>query len=398
MIHRIAAVLLCFAWAGCASAEEEKWISTWASAQQVPEPQNSLPADSLHDATLRQIVHPARGGTRFRLHLSNAFGTAPLIIDAVAVARSIDPATARIGRAVSVTFSGRPAVTIPAGADYLSDEIAFDLPTGASLAVSLHLPEQPVGQTGHPGSRATSYVIAGNHVADADPGGGRPVEHWYLLSGVDVRAPVGTAVVAAFGDSITDGHGSTVNGDDRWPDDLARRGVVTLNLGIGGNHLLTDGLGPNALARFDRDVLARPGVRSVIVLEGINDLGNLAREHPVAGEAHAVLVERMVAAYGQLIQRAHASGLRILGGTLLPFAGSDYYHPDAATEADRQAVNLWIRTPGHFDAVIDFDQVMRDPKDPSRLRADYDCGDHLHPSPAGYRAMADAIPLAEVKP
>jgi len=395
--YRIAAALLGLAWAACAPAEDY-WIETWASAQQIPEPQNSLPDESLHDATLRQIVHPARGGTHFRLRLSNAFGTQPLIVDAVTAARSEDPATARIATPVRVNFSGRPSVTIPAGADYLSDDISLDLPTGSSLAVTLHLPEPPARQTGHPGARATSYLLAGNHVADADLDGAKPVEHWYQLSGVEVRAPAGTAVVAAFGDSITDGHGATLNGDDRWPDDLARRGAVVLNLGIGGNHLLTDGLGPSALARFDRDVLARPGVRSVIVLEGINDLGNLAREHPMPEAAHADLVARMVAAYEQLIERAHDRGLRIAGGTLLPFVGTDYYHPDAATEADRQAVNHWIRSPGHFDAVIDFDQVTREPKDLSRLRAEYDCGDHLHPSPAGYRAMAEAVPLDQVMP
>ena len=397
MKYRIAAALLSLAWAGCAPAEEN-WIAAWASAQQIPEPQNSLPDDSLRDATLRQIIHPALAGTHFRLRLSNAFGTAPLVIDAVSAARSVDPASARIAAPVAVSFSGRPSVTIPAGADYLSDEISLDLPAGASLAVSLHLPQPPARQTGHPGSRATSYVLAGNHVADADLAGARPVEHWYLLTGLEVRAPAGTAIVAAFGDSITDGHGATVNGDDRWTDDLARRGAVTLNLGIGGNHLLTDGLGPNALSRFDRDVLARPGVRSVIVLEGINDLGNLARDHAMPPEDHADLVGRMIAAYGQLIERAHDRGLRIVGGTLLPFVGSDYYHPDAATEADRRAINTWIRAPGHFDAVIDFDQITRDPKDSSKLRADYDCGDHLHPSPAGYQAMADAIPLTLVLP
>ncbi len=398
MTYRIVAALLCLAWMAHASAGDEMWVAVWASAQQVPEPQNSLADAALGDATLRQIVHPALGGKLFRLRLSNAFGTAPLAIDAVTAARSADPASARIASPVTVSFAGRPSVTIPAGADYLSDAIALDLPAGTSLAVSLHLPEPPARQTGHPGSRATSYLIPGDHVADPDLAGAKPVEHWYLLSGLESRAPAGTAVVAAFGDSITDGHGGTVNGDDRWPDDLARRGVPVVNLGIGGNHLLTDGLGPNALARFDRDVLARPGVRSVILLEGINDLGNLAREHRVPGEAHAALVERMIAAYGQLIERAHARGLRILGGTLLPFTGSDYYHPDAATEADRQAINRWIRTPGHFDAVIDFDQVTRDPKDPTRLRADYDCGDHLHPSPAGYRAMAEAVHLAAVPP
>ena len=191
------------------------------------------------------------------------------------------------------------------------------------------------------------------------------------------------------------------NGNDRWPDVLARRlqgagihGAGVLNEGIGGNHLLTDGLGSNALARFDRDVLGGTAVRDVIVFEGVNDLGGLARTRPASAAEHADLVARVIAAYEQMIVRGHAHGLRVIGGTITPYMGSDYYHPDAASEADRQAVNAWIRAAGHFDAVIDFDAVVRDAAHPERLRAEFDCGDHLHPSPAGYAAMANAIPLA----
>jgi lysophospholipase L1-like esterase len=167
-----------------------------------------------------------------------------------------------------------------------------------------------------------------------------------------------------------------------------------LNEGIGGNHLLTDALGPNALARFDRDVLAQVGVRYLIALEGVNDLGDLTRVAEMPSEAHAEMVRRILAAYEQMIVRAHGAGIEAIGATIMPYAGSAYYHPDAANEADRQAVNNWIRTPGHFDAVIDFDKVMRDPQQPDRLLPGYDCGDHLHPSPAGYRAMGEAVPLS----
>ncbi len=291
---------------------------------------------------------------------------------------------------------------IPAGASYWSDPVTLDAPALSSIAVSVYLPVAPKGQTSHPGSRATSYLVHGNHVGDAALADAQTTEHWFQLAGVAVEAAARDArAVVTLGDSITDGHGATTNGNDRWPDllaerlqaDPATRGVGVLNHGIGGNRLFVDGLGPNALARFDRDVLAQPGVRYLIVLEGINDLGTLTREAPVPGEAHAALVARMIGTYRQIVARAHAAGIKVYGATILPDGGSGYYHPDAQNEADRAAVNAWIRAPGHFDAVIDFDATMRDPAAPTKLRKDYDSGDGLHPSPVGYRAMAAAVPL-----
>jgi lysophospholipase L1-like esterase len=204
-----------------------------------------------------------------------------------------------------------------------------------------------------------------------------------------------------FGDSITDGYGVTTNGNNRWPDILATRlqadprtrGMGVLNAGIGGNRLLLDGLGPNAMARFDRDVLNQASVRYVILLEGVNDLGTLTRDQPASPEAHAALVAGMIASYDQMIRRARERGIKVYGATVMPFGGSGYYHPDASNEQDRQAVNAWIRTPGRFDAVIDFDRLMRDPANPGKLAPAYDSGDGLHPSLAGYKAMADAVPL-----
>ena len=227
------------------------------------------------------------------------------------------------------------------------------------------------------------------------------MEHWYQVSGVDVVGDDKGAGVVTLGDSITDGHGATTNGNDRWPDVLAARmqadrstrSMGLLNEGIGGNRLLLDGLGPNALARFDRDVLAQTAVKAVIVLEGVNDLGTLTRDHDVSPEEHAALVSRIEGAYAQMIERGHAHGVRVIGATILPYGGSKYYHPGPESEADRQAINAWIRGAGHFDAVVDFDKLTRDPAHADHLSPAYDSGDGLHPGPAGYKAMGDAVPL-----
>ncbi|KAB7644074.1 SGNH/GDSL hydrolase family protein [Polymorphobacter fuscus] len=380
------------------------WVASWAASQQIPEDRNALAPADLTDTTLRQLVHLSTGGRRVRVLVSNAFGTEALDIGAAHVARAPAPDSARIDPASdrALTFDGAPGVTIPAGASYWSDPVAIDAAPLSTLAITLHLPKPPARQTSHPGSRATSYLLAGNHVGAADLAGARTVDHWYQLASVAVDAPRDARAIVAIGDSITDGHGATTNGNDRWTDRLAERlqaapalrSVSVLNHGIGGNRVLQDGLGPNLLARFDRDVLAQPGVRYVILLEGINDLGGLTREAPVDQAAHDRLVARITGAYAQVVSRARAAGIKAYGATILPDGGSSYYHPDALNEADRAAVNAWIRTPGNFDAVIDFDALTRDPADPRRMRKDYDSGDGLHPSAAGYRAMADSIPLS----
>lgn len=384
------------------------WVGSWASSQQIPEPANALPPGELRDATLRQIVHLSIGGSELRVHLSNAFGTAPLHLDSLHIARPLSPSSDQIDVDTdrALTFAGSSEVIIPAGAEYISDPIEYPVVALSNLAISFHLNEPPAQQTGHPGSRATSYVVHGNLVSAATLPNATKVDHWYQIAGVDVTAPPNAASIVALGDSITDGHATTTNGNDRWTDVLAERlqgsaatnQIGVLNEGIGGNHLLVDGLGPNALARFNRDVLAQTGVRYVIVLEGVNDLGGLTRLGEVPTAEHEALVAHILAAYQQVILRAHAHGIEIIGGTITPYAGSDYYHPTARDEVDRNAVNAWIRAPGHFDAVIDFDKVMRDPSHPDRLLPSYDSGDHLHPSPAGYRAMANAILLSMFRP
>ena len=423
MIHNPlnpARIAACFAMAGIAlcsmsvaaqakhavrpTSTVQSWVGSWASSQQIPEPRNALDPADLTDATLRQIVHLTMGGKELRVHLSNAFGTAPLHISAAHIARPLSRSTGSIDVSTdrALSFSGSPDVTIPAGAEYVSDPIAYPVAAFDDLAISLYLEIPPDIQTSHPGSRATSFYVHGNQVSAVDLLNTKQVDHWFVISGVDVKAPSQAAAVVTLGDSITDGRGSTTNGNDRWPDDLARRfqaspttrTLSVLNHGVGGGRLLLYGNGPPALARIDRDVIAQTGVRYLIVFEGINDLGTLTADHEATQADHDALVKRIIGAYEQIVLRAHAHGIKVMGATITPDMEFATYHPTAANEADRQAVNAWIRAPGHYDAIVDFDKLVRDPANPDHLSANYDSGDHIHPSPSAYRAMADAIPLS----
>jgi len=402
---RLRALLLLLALAALAAplhaGSADGWTAAWTSAQMVPAGDQVVPGEWLDDATLREVVRVGLSGRRLRLRLSNVYGKEPLAIDGVTVAHSADNRTARIaGSVATVRFGGRADTVIPAGAEVWSDPVDLAVAAGGDLTVSLYEPKAPTPPTGHPGSRATTYFVHGNKVAAENLTGAQTAPRWLTIAGVEVFAPKARAI-AVFGDSITDGYGVQPDTNLRWTDHLAARlradrsfgPVAVLNAGIGGNRLLNDGLGPNALARFDRDVLSQPGVTHVIVLEGVNDLGTLTKDAPVTPEPHAALVARAIEALRQIALRARAQGIAAIGGTIMPFGTSRLYHPDAATEADRQAINAWIRAPGHFDAVIDFDAAMRDPANPSRLDPKLDSGDGLHPSLEGYRAMAAAVPL-----
>ncbi len=410
---KVAEIAMLLALASClwaqqgSAAKNDVWVSSWGASQQIPEPQNALPVDDMRDATVRQIVHLSLGGSALRVHLSNAFGREALHFTSVHIAAPVSPASAAIepGSDRALTFAGKPDVTIPPGAEYVSDPVEMPVAALSNIAVTSHLDEPPSPETGHPGSRSTTYYVHGDQVSAADLPDAKHVDHWYQLTEIDVQTKRGAAVVVALGDSITDGHASTTNGNDRWTDRLAKqlqasaktRNIGVSNQGIGGNHLLTDGLGPNVLERFDRDVLAPAGVRWVIVFEGVNDLGSLSRRGNATPEDHAELVARIIAAYQQIIERAHAHGLRVYGATITPFVGSFYAAPGSLGEQDREEVNQWIRAKGNFDAVIDFDAVVRDPEHPDRMLPAYDCGDHLHPGPAGYKAMGDAVSLSLFK-
>ncbi|MER6985131.1 SGNH/GDSL hydrolase family protein, partial [Streptomyces carpinensis] len=303
-----------------------------------------------------------------------------------------------LGSARPVTFGGRPGFDVPMGAQAVSDPLDFDVRPGTNLTVTLYLADGQASTsiTSHPGSRTTSYMLAGEHLADTDLPGATTADHWYFLSGLEVWSKNTTSATVVLGDSLTDGRGSTTNGNDRWPDRLQGRlrsragtaDIAVVNQAAGGNRVLHDGLGPNALARLDRDVLAQSGVDRLIVFEGVNDIGTADATEPAMKQVTADLI----GAYQQIVTRAHAQGIRVYGATLTPFGGNGYDDPAGVRESARQAVNRWIRTSGRFDAVIDFDRAARDPHNPRALLPAYDTGDHLHLDPAGYKVLADTVP------
>ena len=385
-----------------AHAANPRWVGSWGAAQQAADASRAIAPEDLQDATLRQVVRVTVGGDRIRVRLSNAFGAQPLRIVSARVALSAQPFSARIVAASDrpLLFGGSAEVTIPPGADYWSDPVPLKTPALASLAISLRFLGAPSIQTTHPGSRTVSYLLPGDHLSDEDMGDAKAIERWHQISGVDVAADAG-GVIVALGDSITDGNGVRPGAYSRWTDVLAERlqaspttrAMAVINAGIGGNRVLNNGIGPNAVARFERDVLSQSNVTHLIILEGVNDLGGLTRAQPAPPEAHADMVSNIIGAYRQMIGRARARGIRAIGATITPYGTSGYYHPGPENEADREAINAWIRAPGNFDAVIDWDRALRDPNNPTALRPDYSA-DGLHPSLAGYKAMADAIPLS----
>lgn len=411
----LAASLLSVSLAGCAALPGgaasqppagAHWVASWGSAQLVPEGQNELPAAQWQDASLRQIVRVSLGGQRLRVKLSNVFGAAPLVIDAGSVALATAPGKADVDAASlrPLRFGGAASVTIPAGGEYLSDPVDLAHAAGADLAISLHFTQAPARQTGHPGARATSFRVPGNEVQAAHWTQADTFTRWYQIAGVEVLAGPAAHTVVAIGDSITDGYGVKPDTYARWTDALAARlrgagmtDVGVVNAGIGGGRMLHDGLGPNLVARFDRDVLARPGVSHAIVMIGVNDFGVQHRNKEDSPAARAQLVDGLEQAYRQIVARAHERGVCVLGATITPYGGSGYYAPGPDNEADRLAYNRWIRTSGVVDGVVDFDAALRDPARPDHLQKALD-NDGLHPSsPSGYRAMADAVPLEQLK-
>jgi len=413
-----ASTVLAFALSGPAQADPAaNWLASWTASPQAVWGQDflfpsNIPA-TLDEQTVRQVARVSLGGKRVRIVLSNAYGHAPLTIKTASVALAGTASAIRPDSLHTITFGGRTSATIAAGAPLVSDPVALSVPDLARLTVSLHLPSHSAMDTFHWDGRATAWIAPGDqtratHINTEQPGVHTTTAR-LMLSAIEVEVPVaaaaGTPVVAVIGDSITDGASASLDADSRWPDLLAARlaphGVAVINAGISGGRLLSNGMGDNALARFERDVLAQPGVRTVIVLIGINDISWPC----TAFEARAPrpTLEELIAGYTQLIARAHSRGLRVIGTTLTPFEGalpgtplSDYYQPDK--DALRQQLNAWIRDSGSYDAVLDFDAWARDPAHPLRLQATYDSGDHLHPGDAGNRALADKIDLTLLLP
>ena len=410
-VHGAAAVLLLvgaiFATTPAQASEvpdRPAWTATWtASPQPLWEGDFALPVNvpgSLWNQTVRQVARVSVGGDRVRVRLSNEYGTTPLHVGAARIALAGDGVATVPGSSRALTFGGKASITIPPGAPAVSDPVALDVAALASLSVSLYLPRPTAVSTFHWDARQTAYVMAGDQVAADAPVPDSTLSARVFLTSILVERAAPTRTVVALGDSITDGATATMDADTRWPDFLAERlvddDIAVLNAGISGGRLLRDKMGSNALARFERDVLAQPGIAAVIVLIGINDISWNAMVF--APHDDPVAATEVIAGYRQLIARAKLHGVRIVGATLLPFGGALQDTPmagyfSAEKEQVRQAVNRWIRDSGEFDAVVDFDAVMRDPARPSRLLPAYDSGDHLHPGDAGNQAMAEAIDI-----
>jgi len=358
--------------------------------------------------TIRMVIRPTVGGERVRIRLSNAFGTSALKIGSAHIALSSQEAKVIPETDRPLTFAGKPSISIPPGAPALSDAVDLKVSRFTEIAVSIFLPEKTASSTVHFWGQHKTYISGtGDFSGKTEMPNGTTSASWYWLADVELWASDQTRATVTLGDSITDGVGATQGDYTDWPDLLANRlaaeqgdSIAVLNAGIGGNRILHDGAGVNALARFDRDVLAQPGVVNLIVLEGINDIGwphmrpklpdgTAPKEMPFVHEV--VSAQELIIGLQQVIERAHEHGIRVFGATLTPYEGADYYSEDG--EATRQAVNQWIRTSGAFDAVFDFDAAVRDPNHPSQFREGYHSGDHLHPSATGYKAMANAVDL-----
>lgn len=379
-----------------AISQETIWTGSWAAAPvAAPAPISDANPDG---TTYRDIVHLSLGGNAIRLRITNEFGTAPLTITSVHLALSADGARTQAGTDHPVTFGGAESVMIPTGALIVSDPVPMPVKPLTDLAVSLFVLTQPGTLTYHALGVSTNYIATGNATSSQDLEGATKISSWYLLKDVEVDAGSNAASVVTLGASITDGYHSTPDKNARWPDVLAARlqsnkatsNIGILNEGISGARLLHDITGPSALSRLDRDVLAQPGAKYLIIAIGTNDIGRTFFPLP-AHPNEGVTTEQLIWGYQQIVSRAHARGIKVFAGTINPYGGAAYYNTEG--EQMRKAINVFFRTSKVFDGVIDFDRVTQDPAHPENLLPAYDSGDHLHPNDAGYKAMADSINL-----
>jgi lysophospholipase L1-like esterase len=383
--------------AAAAASSRDNWVGAWGFPAisfiptKIPSSNTPPPPTDFDNATVRQIVRLSHRAQRIRIRISNEFGEQSMLLGSVHVALAGDDGSTIAGSDHALTFSGQPTPTIPAGAPLLSDPLDWDIPALTKLAISIYVP----GHIVPPAHRASEYVSApGNFVDAPSMPDATLVRSGALVSQVDIVSSAAPRAVVTFGDSITEGFGSSVNEFRSWSDRLAERLVnnpktrdwAVVNAGVNSNRLLHNGPGSGALTRFDRDVLSTPGVAAIILLEGINDIG-----YSTTLPSEAITPAQLIGAYEQLIQRAHMHGIAVIGATITPYEGAHYYAPSG--EQMRQAVNAWIRGSRVFDGVIDFDAALRDPAHPSRVLPALERGDHLHPNDAGYATMAEAIDL-----
>jgi lysophospholipase L1-like esterase len=383
----------CYSQNSGVSAASQQWVGTWSTAPQLVEPGNMPPSPGLTNNSLRQVVRVSIGGDTLRVRFSNEFSTGAVTMKSVQIAVSTGSGAISLSTNRELRFNGNAEVTMNAGAVVTSDPIAFIVTPRMDVAITIYYGQTSTTVTGHPGSRTTSYIVAGNTTTTTDFTGAVTTDHWYNINTIDVLAPSTAACVAILGNSITDGRGSTTNMQNRWPDifsesllkDSSTQHVGVLNLGIGGNCVLSGGLGPTGVSRFDRDILNQQGVRWAIIFEGVNDIGGVS-----SATAATSTTNNLIDAYKQMIVKAHSNNIRIYGGTILPFKGNGYYNQ--YSELCRNTVNQWIRAKGNYDGCIDFDATMRDPQDSTRLVSTYQ-NDGLHPDAAGYKKMGESIDL-----
>lgn len=375
-------------------ADSTIWVGTWGTAPQLVEPHNMPPEPGLNNNTIRQVVRVSIGGDSLRLRFSNEFSTDTVIMKKVSIAVSKEGSVIDTTTIKELKFNGKSEATINPGIDVTSDPFSFNLKPRTDIAITIYFGKTSSNVTGHPGSRTTSYIVEGDKTTTADLADATETDHWYNIKGIDVKAPASSGVVVILGNSITDGRGSGTNKQNRWPDILSERllsnpetiNVGVLNMGIGGNCVLKECLGASAIDRFERDVLSQHNVRWLIILEGVNDLGQ-APDRTSAAKVSKEIIE----AYQGMINKAHAHNIKVYGATILPFNKS-FYYKDYREEA-RKTINEWIRNSGEFDAVIDFAKALQSPEDASTILSEAHSGDFLHPNENGYKMMGEAVDL-----
>lgn len=384
------------------AGEAPAFTSSWGAALMARAGKGAIPAEEFRKVTLRQTVRLSLGGAALRVRISNLNGMEALVIGAASVGMATDPGGGLLGAggARALLFGGAAGVVVPAGTETVSDALDLPVARGDDIAVSLYVESGPAQQSVHLAAHATQFIAPGDQTGRTALADARPLSSWFQLSGVDVLPAARAGVLVAIGDSITDGSGSTRDRNERWTDYLVRRmqqepavQVGVINAGIGGNRMLHDDTGPRLLARFEHDVLDRPGVTHALVLISVNDLGRLHRGSAETPATREAMLADLQAGWRALVGQAHARGVCVIAGTLTPYGASTLYKPAPFNEADRQSINQWLRSSDMVDGVADFDAAVRDQSAPDRLRAEFDSGDHLHLSPAGYRAMATAVPI-----